>query len=172
MIRTVLAAATAAALVFAPPLARPAGAETGEALGLLLGIGLVHALGKGIERARDPAPEAALLPERITPERITDRKSWAGRDHGQRILPRECLATHQTWHGEIRGFGARCLRDRMRRPDRLPGLCALHTRVGGRDRTIYSARCLQIEGWEIARAGRDDPWQRPRPGYGPGWSRP
>ena len=170
MIRTILAVATAALLAVAPPLARPAGAETGEALGLLLGIGFVHALGKGIERAREPTPEPAILPERSEPEWIADRKSWSGRDHGWRVLPRDCLATHQTWHGEIRGFGAGCLRQRMYRPDRLPGLCALHTRVGGRDRTIYSARCLQIEGWEIARAGRDAPWQRP--GYGRGWTRP
>ncbi len=171
MFRTVLAAATAATLLLAPPLARPARAEAGEALGLLLGIGVVHALGKGIERARDQ-DRPALRDDSIAPERISDRKSWSGWHHGQRTLPRDCLATHQTSHGEIRGFGARCLRDRMSRADRLPDFCALRTRVGGRDRTIYPARCLQIEGWEIARAGRDDPWQRPRPGYGPGWSRP
>jgi hypothetical protein len=90
----------------------------------------------------------------------------------RRTLPRDCLGTFETWHGEIRGFGAGCLRHRMLRPDRLPEFCAVRTRVGGRDGTIYSARCLQIEGWEIAGAPRDGYRKRMHDGHGWGRSRP
>ena len=121
--------ALALSLLAAPPARAERG---GELLGLLLGIGTVYAIGKGIEQARDPQP---------VPVRDTIR--------GDRTLPRDCLATFQTRHGELRGFEERCLARTMPGTRRLPATCAIDTRIGQRDATVYPARCLQIEGWEI-----------------------
>jgi len=151
MKRTILAGLTAAALALSPPAASPARAEGGgELLGLLLGIGAIYAIGKGIEQARAPAAVPRPSPERIRePHRLAPGYGW---NVPQRTLPRSCLASFDTWHGSIRGFGADCLARTMRRPDRLPPTCAIETRVGHRDARIYSARCLQLEGWEISRS--------------------
>ena len=161
MTRLLAAALTSAALALSPAGARPASANGGEELlGLLLGIGTVYAIGKGIEQARSPAP----IPDPVSePVANTHRLS---RDHAwnapRRILPRDCLATFDTWHGELRGFDRRCLSHSMERPDRLPRMCAIDTRVGRREATIYSARCLQLEGWDVVRPHAG--WTR-----APGW---
>jgi hypothetical protein len=80
-------------------------------------------------------------------------------------LPRDCLATFQTWHGELRGFDEACLARTMRGIARLPEVCAIDTRLGHRGATIYSARCLQLEGWEIGRRA-DAGWHAPGQRYG------
>lgn len=149
MTRILAAIIAAAALALSPPAARAAKADGGEELiGLLLGIGAVYAIGKGIERARAPEQLREAEPQPVHELRWRD-----GGYRGQtptRRLPRDCLATFDTWHGEIRGFAADCLARSMHQPGRLPSLCAIGTRVGHRDATIYSARCLQIEGWRLA----------------------
>jgi hypothetical protein len=156
MTRTLAAVLASAALVLSPAAARPAQAQGGEELlGLLLGIGTIYAIGKGIEQARAPAQVAEIRPEPIRePHRLAPGHRWT---MPARTLPRDCLSTFDTWHGEIRGFDAGCLARAMPRPDRLPPLCAIDTRVGRDYATVYSARCLQLEGWEIERradAGR------------------
>jgi hypothetical protein len=129
------------ALAFTALAAPPARAEGGgELLSLLLGVGTVYAIGKGIEQAREPLPK----PVPVSHASRTDR-----------TLPRDCLSTFQTRHGELRGFDRRCLAHAMPRLDRLPADCAIETRVGHRDATIYTARCLQLDGWEVARPRAD-----------------
>jgi hypothetical protein len=126
-------AAIALTAVATPPPAR----ADGELLGLLLGIGTVYAIGKGIEQARTP--------EALT---VADTQGFGFR--GQRLLPRDCLATFETWHGNLRGFDNHCLARAMPHPERLPESCAIDTRIGDRHATIYPARCLQLEGWDLA----------------------
>jgi hypothetical protein len=144
-----------AALVFATAAAPPARADGGgELLSLLLGVGTVYAIGKGIEQARAPLPAPVAEPIPVSHASRADR-----------ALPRDCLATFQTRHGELRGFDRRCLAHAMPRPDRLPADCAIETRVGHRDATIYTARCLQLDGWEVTRPRADwrhiPTWRRP-----------
>lgn len=161
MTRLLTAALTSAALVLSPAGVRPASASGGEELlGLLLGIGTVYAIGKGIEQARAPAPTPAPVPERIADtHRLSAGHAWSA---PRRTVPRDCLDTFDTWHGELRGFDRRCLSRSMERPDRLPAMCAIDTRIGQREATVYSARCLQLEGWDVA--GRHAGW-RPEPGW-------
>jgi hypothetical protein len=151
MTRSLIDGLAIAALAFAMLAAPPARAEGGgEPLSLLLGVGTVYAIGKGIEQARVPIAEPVPV-------------SHAAR--ADRSLPRDCLATFQTRHGELRGFDRRCLAHAMPQLHRLPADCAIETRIGHRDATIYTARCLQLDGWEVARprsALRDVPW----PGFG------
>jgi hypothetical protein len=166
MKRALLATLAATALALSPATVRPASAEGGgELLGLLLGIGTVYAIGKGIEQAR--TSDAA--PAQIAPQTVDWRRGQEEVDPGyrwtipQRTVPRDCLSTFDTWHGEIRGFSASCLARTMARPDRLPSLCAIDTRIRQHDARIYSARCLQLEGWEIGRR-TDASWDNiPRP---------
>lgn len=169
MKRALLATLAAITLALSPPAVRPAAAEGGgELLGLLLGIGTVYAIGKGIEQARMPAAE----PAPIVPQPVDWRRGREDVAPGyrwtmpQRTIPRECLSTFDTWHGEIRGFSASCLSRTMHRPDRLPSLCGIDTRIRHHDTRIYSARCLQLEGWEIGRR-TDAGWHdSPRPWRG------
>jgi hypothetical protein len=158
MTRLLTAALTSAALVLSPVGIRPASASGGEELlGLLLGIGTVYAIGKGIEQARAPAPVPDPVPERIADtHRLSSNHAWSA---PRRTVPRDCLGTFDTWHGELSGFDRRCLSRSMERPDRLPAMCAIDTRIGHRETTIYSARCLQLEGWDISgrHAGRTPP---------------
>ena len=163
MKRTFLAGLTAAALALSPPAASPAQADGGEELlGLLLGIGAIYAIGKGIEQARNPAAAPKASPERIRePNRLAHGYAW---NVPQRTVPRSCLGSFDTWHGEMRGFGADCLARTMRRPDRLPPMCGIETRIGHRDARIYSARCLQLEGWDVS--GTQAGWQAARPSRG------
>jgi hypothetical protein len=172
MKRTLLATLAAAALALSPAAVRPAVAEGGgELLGLLLGIGTVYAIGKGIEQARTPEAEPAqIVPQpvdwRAEPDARADGYRWA---MPQRTVPRDCLSTFDTWHGELRGFSASCLARTMPRPERLPSLCAIDTRIRDHDTRIYSARCLQLKGWDIGRRS-DAAWDagpRPRREYMP-----
>jgi len=145
-------AALALTIGLSAPPARADGG--GQLLGLLLGVGTFYAIGKGIEQARTPEPTS--VSER---HRLAGRDDWAA---PRRKLPRDCLATFDTWHGELRGFERHCLARSMRAAHHLPPMCAIDTRIGRRDATIYSARCLQIEGWRLAgtRAHRE---------YAPDW---
>jgi hypothetical protein len=159
MKRFLLAGLASAALALSPLSTRQAQAGEGaELLGLLLGIGTVYAIGKGIEQAR--ATEAVVEPVADRGERRHRLAPGYGWRTPQRILPRNCLSTFETWHGEMRGFSADCLAHELRRPDRLPAMCAVDTRIGHREARIYAARCLQLEGWEIG--GADARW-RPAP---------
>jgi len=165
MIRFLIDGLALLALVFTLLAAPPARADGGgDLLGLLLGIGTVYAIGKGIEQARAPKSEfePLLVAER---HRLGHRDAWS-----RRTLPRDCLATFQTWHGELRGFDEACLARTMRGMGRLPGSCAIDTRLGHRDAKIYSARCLQLEGWEIGRRA-DAGWQK-APQRSGGWLGP
>ena len=162
-----------AALTLTLMAAPPARAEGGGGvLGLLLGVGTVYAIGKGIEQARAPLPEAVAQPEALpAPVAVADlSRPAAGWGRDGRVLPRDCLSTFQTWHGEMRGFDRSCLARNMRGLGRLPAMCAIDTRLGSREATIYAARCLQLEGWEIGRS-REAGWPgRSRPLHG--WERP
>lgn len=171
----ILAATLAATQVAAPP-AKAADAE--DVLGLLLGIGAIYAIGKAIEQNR--AEASAPVTRRVVPERIEkhglrksirpeprrDDHTWRKENEranwydARRNLPAECLYRFDTRDGPLVGFGRQCLENTMRGVGRLPGDCAVRARVGGRDRTIYSARCLRLEGWQVAEA-RPQTW---RPG--------
>jgi hypothetical protein len=151
--------ALALSMLAAPPARADGG---GELFGLLLGIGTVYAIGKGIEQARAPAPEPLAAAETRNPA--------FGRGWDRNALPRDCLATFQTWHGELRGFERACLARNMRGSGRLPRMCAIDTWLGDREATIYSARCLQLEGWEIGR--RSDAVWRGAPDWSDRWRRP
>lgn len=173
MNRFLLATLASAALALSP--ATPARAEGGgELLGLLLGIGTVYAIGKGMERAREPVADATPTVFQEPRPIVQPVADWRDRRQNpgygwtmpDRTVPRDCLSTFDTWHGEIRGFSASCLARTMPRPDRLPSLCAIDTRIRQHDARIYSARCLQIEGWDIGRR-TDTSWHAaPRPWRG------
>jgi len=163
MRRGLTATIVAAALVFSQGAGAPAkAADAEDILGVLLGIGAIYAIGRAIEQNRveaNPPVTRRVVPERIEPRAVPrsirpaprrdERTRWNGRD---RSLPGECLYRFDTRNGPLVGFGKRCLENTIRYAGRLPDDCAIRTRVGGRDRTIYSARCLRLEGWQVAGA--------------------
>lgn len=176
MRRRATATIMAAALVLTQGAATPSrAADIEDVLGVLLGIGAVYAIGRAIEQSRaeaNPPVTRQVVPERIRPPAVTrslrpeprrddrwgDRDRWRDGDRWSgrgRELPAECLYRFDTQSGPLVGFGKQCLENTMRRTGWLPDDCAIRTRIGGRDRTIYSARCLRLEGWQVAGAPAD-----------------
>jgi hypothetical protein len=103
--KRVLVATLAAALVLSPATTRPAAAEGGgELLGLLLGIGTVYAIGKGIEQARRPAPSVEPVDDRRTEAlALASAYRWATPDREAGISSACCLRSG----GPIRPVGQR-----------------------------------------------------------------
>lgn len=162
MTRRLIAAALAAALTLGGGAATPARAAEGEQiLGLLLGLGTLYAIGRALEDSQaSAASRAPVLPETIRPGpsfRHDPATTWL------RSRPEDCLARFDTRQGTLRGYGAECLARADVRVDRLPRNCAIRAHIGNRPRTIYAARCLELEGIDLAQ-GR---WEAPR--HPPKW---
>lgn len=113
MTRTILAPLLAAALMLAPA-APPARAEEGrELLGLLLGIGLFHAIGKGIERARAPeVPRTAIAPVSAAPGPCAETRVAESRGLGAACFARlqNAASADEAWHGASHWYGAERVR--------------------------------------------------------------
>ena len=110
MTRIILSAALAAALALAPA-ASPARADEGpEILSLLLGIGLVHAIGKGIERARSPVAVSrpAAMPAPPPPGPCADVLFGESRGLGGACFARRqgAASVEEGWHGAAHWYGA------------------------------------------------------------------
>ena len=145
MKRFLLASLASAALVLSPAYTRPAQANEGaELFGLLLGIGTVYAIGKGIEQARAPkaVDEAVVEPVADRARGVTALPPATAGAHRSGPCPATACRPSTQARGNA-GFGADCLARGMRRLDRLPAMCAIDTRVGHREARIYSARCLR-----------------------------
>jgi hypothetical protein len=71
------------------------------------------------------------------------------------ILPSDCFFTKRTSKGRRGLYGATCLNETMRRPERLPRACRTSVSIrGGRRASVYDAKCLQNRGF------RDEAWLR------------
>lgn len=175
MRRELTATILAAALAVTQGAATPSKAADAEkVLGVLLGIGAIYAIGKAIEQNQAQAREPVrrnVVPERIRPHLVPEpvrryapheskrpNHRWSER---RMTLPEECLYRFETRDGPLVGFGRNCLEHTLHRTNRLPDSCAFHTRIGDKRRTIYSARCLRLEGWRVAGSASSPVW---RPG--------
>lgn len=161
----------AAALATSPVGSTPARALGGEdAIGILLGLGALYAIGKAIEDDKDKS-KSEVRRDRTSRQVYTPpayrRDEWRNRDragHGhryQKSVPGECLRSYFTRNGPVRGFSKPCLEQTLRRPARLPEQCALVVRTDRGPRTIYAPRCLRRDGWRVA-AWDDERWRRSR----------
>ncbi|MEM6886750.1 MAG: hypothetical protein AAF636_01285 [Pseudomonadota bacterium] len=164
----VLAVATAA-LVFAGIGAAPARADEDvlRALAAIAGIAIV---GKVIRdnvqerRAKGPLTRRQLAPapvKRRATGPVYDTSPLSGlavrplpervRKTNRRQLPGDCLRSEQTWDGQVRYFGQRCLERQYSYSNQLPRACAISVRGRNGLRRGYEARCLRRQGFQLAR---------------------
>ncbi|WP_308916187.1 hypothetical protein [Jannaschia sp. LMIT008] len=141
MIRTILTAilCTALALPATAQQQRPTGRDMAVVLG---GLVALYALKETIDRRNDRkrARREAARPEPRAHR--ADRRLRA---------PDRCLRAHRTDRGVVRGYGARCMQDRVVGPGLLPPRCLRRLRTDRGRRAVYAPRCLHREGWRVAR---------------------
>lgn len=123
--------------------ARPAAALEGEELlGLIIGLGALAAIGNELADRRD---------ERAKPAPAVPHARYRHARPRHRALPAACLRTVDTYRGERRVFGARCLARNDVRLARLPDRCRFDIRTNRGFRPVYGSRCLRREGYTVAR---------------------
>lgn len=146
MFKTVIAATLSVALAL-PFAALPARADghdrNAQAIVTILGgLAVLYALKEAkdrrddkAERARTPRPGAKIIPRRCVRSVRLDRSHRLDRGRGRLI----------------EAYGVRCMRDRVARPRLLPERCLRRTEPGTRPARVYGPRCMEREGWRLAR---------------------
>ena len=145
MFRTLAAAAIGLALAAAPIATAPAQAlDDRQAAGIIAGAAI---LGLGAALAQNGKGNVQLQVH----SGQSDRGYGPSRRHAVRALPGNCLRNFNTRRGTYSVFGQNCLARSGVNLRQLPRRCETDLRVGGRLTGVYEARCLQQNGWRVAR---------------------
>lgn len=96
----------------------------------------------------------------------SDRRHGHGHGHGyhngqgtrplphrvqRKLLPAQCRRTaYSHYHGQVRGFGKRCLQNNFAYYHELPRDCVIRTHDNGKRRAIFQGRCLRGYGYQVA----------------------
>ena len=149
-IASILAATMAVTSLSAPPV--HAG-DNDDFARFLLGAGTLFIIGSALSNRNKHRPEV----HRVHPYHDQDYRPRVRRDYDYRprvrynYVPGACFRHFETYHGVIRGFGARCLRNRMHNFHALPAVCRVRVRsLHGGHRNIFKSRCLRHRGWHIS----------------------
>lgn len=137
MTKHFIATVVAAALTITSFSAAPARAEINDVERLLLGLGALAIIGTAIHenQSRKKSNRVAVT------RRATD---FAPR---RAALPQFCLRTVNTYNGDRRLFGARCLRNNYAQFNRLPEQCRRVVTGPRGQRVGYGPRCLRRAGF-------------------------
>lgn len=166
---SVLCAAAVGVTAFSAAPARADDDDLARALAAVLGVAI---LGKIIhESQKDDAPKVTRRYD-PKPEYRSHQPRHVERDHGRiqprdlprrvqrdtrrrvdrRLLPGQCLRSHNTQLGRIVMMGKRCLEANYRFSNRLPQACAQRIRTHEGKRQGYDARCLRQNGYRLTRS--------------------
>lgn len=150
MTRPLMASVLALSLAMTSMTALPARAGRNDELGnFLAGAIALMIIGKAIENSQ------AATRRRNPPIRITPPPPRRPALKIRGILPSDCFFTKSTAKGRRGLYGATCLNETMRRPERLPGICRTSVSIrNGRRAGVYDAKCLRKRGF------RDEAWLR------------
>ncbi|QBY01819.1 hypothetical protein E2K80_14700 [Rhodophyticola sp. CCM32] len=135
--KTFTAAALSLALALTGVAATPttARADSEDAAAVIAGIIALYAIGRAVDRRNDRRDErAAVVPPRP--------------HHNARVAPARCFRELNTRNGQVRGYGARCMQNHVRRPGLLPPQCIRQVQTHRGNRNLYRGRCLVRNGWE------------------------
>ena len=151
MLRTLAATALGLSLALTPLATAPAHAlDDRQAAGIVAGAII---LGLGAALAQNGTVGVQVQPPRHYQRRAYDPYPGYGQHRldRARILPGSCLRRVKSRQGTFGLFGPNCLARAGVNVRHLPRQCATEIRVGGRYRPAYGARCLQHNGWRVAR---------------------
>lgn len=143
MFRTLAAAAIGLTLAVAPIAAAPAQAlDDRQAAGIIAGAVIL-----GLGAALSQNGNVDVQVHSGQPHRGYGRS----RRGSVRALPGNCLHHIDTRRGTYSVFGQRCLARSGVNLRHLPRRCETDIRVNRRLARVYEARCLQHNGWRVAR---------------------
>lgn len=155
-IATVSAAAIALTALGSAP-ARADDRDAARALAAILGIAVVGAIihDRNKDKKRKVHREAPVYkkhvqkkhvhkPHRIQPRPLPQRAN-------RKLLPQRCFRSVQTYQGNYRMFGQRCLNKHYRHVNSLPNRCRYVFPTQNGTRRGYDARCLRDAGYRLAR---------------------
>jgi predicted membrane chloride channel (bestrophin family) len=144
MTKGIIASVLAAALAFTPMTAAPAQArDTHDALGIILGLGIVAAIANQHSKNRNNRAQTVNRNRNHNTFKPVQRQQ---RQH-RRNLPQQCLRNFRTDFGRIQAYGSRCLSNNMRNVSRLPSSCERYIYTPRGQRTVFSPACLRNNGF-------------------------
>lgn len=113
--------------------ARAADAE--DVAGVLAGLAALYIIGRAIDDRND---RNTRRPQVSRNQQIRNL----------RIAPAACFREFRASNGRsVRGYGARCMQNRVARPGILPPECIRNVSTNRGGRFIYGGRCLAQNGW-------------------------
>lgn len=142
---------------FAAAPARANDQNLNGALAALLGIAVVGAIihEKKKDKKRSRAQVVHKEPQKKTYDARTQTRHIKPRPLPRRLsarlLPGQCLRSYETTRGAMRIFGQRCLEQNYKFTHSLPQHCERRVRTDRGMRFGYAARCLNRQGYELAR---------------------
>jgi len=149
MIKTFTATILALSIAFSSLPAAPAqaGKKNGDLGRLFVGAIALAIIGKAIQDNNRKNRQPAIVSQGRYPQ-------YRQRQFG-RYLPEQCFFRIRTQRSTRGVYGQVCLREFIRRADRLPQACLETIRVRyGRSAEVYGAKCLSRRGYQVAG------WQR------------
>ncbi len=138
--KTAMAAVLSCTLALSGVAATPgtARADSEDAAAIIAGIIALYAIGRAVERRNDRRDHRPA----VTPQ--------PPRQHDL-VAPARCFREFQTTGGYVRGYGARCMQNNVRRPGLLPPDCIRRVQTNRGTRNLYGGRCLARNGWQRER---------------------
>ena len=149
MTKTFTATVLALAIALSSITAAPAQAgKKNDAFGrLFFGAIALAIISQAIQDSNRPRRQPAIVSQGRYPQ-------YRQRQFGL-YLPEQCFFRIRTQRGTRGVYGKVCLREFLRRADRLPQTCQETIRVRyGRRAEVYGAKCLSRRGYQVAS------WQR------------
>ena len=155
MYRKFIATVSAAAIALTAMGATPAFADdrdAARALAAILGIAVVGALihesnkdkKRKVHRHTHRPKHHAHKPHHLKPRPLPKRAN-------RKLLPQRCFRSVQTYQGNFRMFGQRCLNKHYAHVNSLPNRCRYVVPTPNGKRRGYEARCLRDAGYRLAR---------------------
>jgi hypothetical protein len=164
MTRTITATVLALTIGLTSLTATPVQAGNRDIERFAAGALTLFIIGAAIENNKKKRRQIAAQQTSRSNQNPVVRPSYNNRRHDRRIsrrLPEECFFRIRTNDGKRGVYGRTCLRETMRRADRLPQACADTIRVRhGRRAQVYGARCLRSNGYFDEFSRRRDTAQR------------
>ncbi|MEO9576547.1 MAG: hypothetical protein ABJ263_19830 [Tateyamaria sp.] len=137
--------------------ARAGNDDLAAALAVILGLAVV---GTAINKRKDDkkarqkayAPKPKVQPRHVQPHRGHIQPRPLPRQVNRKLLPQRCLFNVETQNGRsIQAFGQRCLNRNYQFTNSLPNQCGRRVRTRNGAGYAYSARCLNKQGYQLAR---------------------
>ncbi|MEL6531673.1 MAG: hypothetical protein AAFQ06_01405 [Pseudomonadota bacterium] len=117
------------------PAAPARAGDAEDIVGILAGLAALYAIGRAIEDRNDRQTHRPQVTRNPPPQNL-------------RVAPAACFREFQANNGRVvRGYGARCMQNRVARPGILPPECIRNVQTNRGGRFVYGGRCLAQNGW-------------------------